>query len=206
MLTKKPTFKQPPHFRTPMSADMIDQIASRFGRAAVDVRGHFYNPGKLEFDYTVNFDDVDDDEQFTERVNKYVNNCMGSRDIYCCPICYTEAHLRLESDEIEGVQDDDSSEDETEHLNLDFVADPMTVVGFVDNDEFKLASAFCFGKLVQLKRHLRQDHCVDPSAVQGNDLYKRFQIRAADGLLQRFLDKTKAKGSPGRNGICGRLE
>ena len=36
---EKPTFKQPPHFRTPMSDDIVDQIASRFGRAAVDVRG-----------------------------------------------------------------------------------------------------------------------------------------------------------------------
>ena len=96
---EKPTFKQPPHFRTPMSDDIVDQIASRFGRAAVDVRGHFYNPGNLEFDYTVNFDDLDDDEEFTERVDKYMNSWMGSRYIYCCPICYTEAHRRLETSE-----------------------------------------------------------------------------------------------------------
>ena len=190
---EKATFKQPPHFRTPMSADMVDQIASRFGRAAVDIRGHFYNPGKLEFDYTVNVEDLDYNEEFAERVNKYVNNCMGSRDVYCCPICYIESHRRLENDEIEDSRDDDSSEDETEHLNLEFVADPMTVLGCVDGDEFKLASAFCFGKLVQVKEHLRKDHAVDTSILDGNDLYKRFQIRAADGLLQRFLDKKKNK-------------
>ncbi|KAI2494340.1 hypothetical protein MHU86_20195 [Fragilaria crotonensis] len=188
---EKATFKQPPHFRTPMSADMEDQIASRFGRAAVNIRGHFYNPGKLEFDYTVNPEDLDYDEEFAERVNKYVNNCMGSRDVYCCPICYIEAHRRLENNEIEDARDDDSSEDETENLNLEFVADPMTILGCVDNDEFKLASAFCFGKLVQVKEHLRKDHTVDTSILDGNDLYKRFQIRAADGLLQRFLDKKK---------------
>ena len=190
---EKATFKQPPHFRTSMSADIEDQIASRFGRAAVDVRGPFYNPGKLEFDYTVNSEDLDLDEAFAERVNKYVNNCMGSRDVYCCPICYIEAHRRLENNEIEDSRDDDSSDDETENLNLEFVADPMTVVGCVDGDEFKLASAFCFGKIVQVKEHLRTDHAVLTSTLDGNDLFKRFQIRAADGLLQRFLDKKKNK-------------
>ena len=150
-----------------------------------------YNPGNLEMDYTVNFDDLDDDEEFTERVNKCMNSWMGSRDIYCCPICYTEAHRRLETSEFEDAHDHDSSVDETEQVHLKFVEDPMTIVGCVDGDEFKLASAFCFGKLVQVKEHLRKDHMVDPSVIDGNDLYKRFQIRASDGLLQRYLDKVK---------------
>jgi hypothetical protein len=150
-----------------------------------------YNPGNLEMDYTVNFDDLDDDEEFTERVNKCMNSWMGSRDIYCCPICYTEAHRRLETSEFEDAHDHDSSVDETEQVHLKFVEDPMTIVGCVDGHEFKLASAFCFGKLVQVKEHLRKDHMVDPSVIDGNDLYERFQIRASDGLLQRYLDKVK---------------
>ena len=32
---------------------------------------------------------------------------------------------------------------------------------------------------------------VDPSVIDGTGLYKRFQIRASDGLLQRYLEKVK---------------
>ena len=66
----------------------------------------------------------------------------------------------------------------------------MTIVGYVDGDECKLASAFCFGQACA-SEHLRKDHMVDPSVIDGNDLYERFQIRASDGLLQRYLDKVK---------------
>jgi hypothetical protein len=189
---EKPVFKQPPHFRSPMSADIIDQIASRFGRGAVDLNGSFYNSTYLESDYELSVQDIDE-ENFTERVKKYVNKCMGGRDIYCCPVCYSEAHRRLENNEVDNIIDDDSSDEDIENVNLEFIADPMTILGFVDDHEFKLASTFCFLKLTQLKQHLMNEHDVDPKIVHGNDLYKRFQIRASDGLLQRFLEKKSHK-------------
>ncbi|ACI65284.1 predicted protein [Phaeodactylum tricornutum CCAP 1055/1] len=40
--TERQTFLQPPHFRTAMSDDLLDQIASRFGREALDLYGSFY--------------------------------------------------------------------------------------------------------------------------------------------------------------------
>ena len=70
--------------------------------------------------------------------------------------------------------------DETEQLHLKFVEDLMTIVGYVDGDECKLASAFCFGQACA-SEHLRKDHMVDPSVIDGNDLHERFQIRASDG-------------------------
>lgn len=63
----------------------------------------------------------------------------------------------------------------------------MTILGCADNDNFKIACQFCFLKLADLKRHLRDDHEVDTRGVEGNNLYARFKIRATDGLLQRWL-------------------
>ena len=93
----KPIFLQPPHFRTPASDDFIDQIASRFGRAALDLTGDFYNRGKLHHDgYMLTIGaNLADEETFQERLNDYISNLMGSQDICCCPLCYIESHRRL---------------------------------------------------------------------------------------------------------------
>ena len=40
---QKQTFLQPPHFRSEMTDDMLDQIASRFGREALDIDGPYWN-------------------------------------------------------------------------------------------------------------------------------------------------------------------
>jgi hypothetical protein len=192
------TFKQPPHFRTTMSDDLIDQIASRFGRAALDLHGYFYRPDeplqdgpeRRDYDYIVHFGErLADDDEFNDRFNSYLSRCMGSADIRVCPVCYTEAHRRLDT----GLpdDDDDANEDDTEPIDGNFRADPMTVLRYMDNSGFELASAFCFRKLVEVKSHLRNDHSLDTSNIDGNDLYKRFMIRAPDGLLQRFLEKRK---------------
>ena len=44
---KQLTFLQPPHFRSAMSDELLDQVASRFGRAALDLNGDFYKRRKI---------------------------------------------------------------------------------------------------------------------------------------------------------------
>ncbi|KAL7509050.1 hypothetical protein ACHAXN_006073 [Cyclotella atomus] len=206
-------FLQPPHFRTPISDDLLDQIACRFGREALVIEDSpLYK--KLRKRSTGNFrGDVDlDDEMdefdsdgefvggrgtgqnFDERFQRYVQSFMGSQDVYCCPLCYNEAYRRYGNQGDEEMIEDDASdsdgENEVKEDRFDFLDDPMTILGSADNHRFVIASTFCFKLLVGVKNHLRSVHHVDLTAIQGNDLFKRFQIRASDGLLQRWLRKS----------------
>jgi len=205
-------FKQPPHFRAGISDDLVDQIALKFGRSALDLCGDFYNrkegatsvtsPNSKgerdnEFGYMVNFDGtLADNIRFNEMVDQYLSQYMGSKDIYCCPVCYAEAFRRLSFGNTRGFDPNDDSEGALGDTNTEFRDyDPISVLGSLDNDAYKLASTFCFRKLAEVKRHLRDDHDLDTKEVDGNDFYKRFQIRASDGLLQRHLDR-RFRGKP----------
>jgi hypothetical protein len=177
----KQNFLQPPHFRTSMSDDLLDQIASRFGREALDIHGEFYtrsserqtqhDESDSDDGYVVHYSEaLMDDEAFVHNFRRYISRNMGSQDIYACPLCYTEAHRLLR-----GVdQDEDRANDSPSFLN--FVHDPMMILGFLDNDRFSMASTFCFVKVADAKRHLREDHDVDTQKVDGNELYSRFKV------------------------------
>ena len=189
-LDGKPTFLQPPHFRSPASDDFVDQIASRFGRSALDLTGDFYNRGLPNPDgYRLTIGaNLADEETFQERLNDYISNLMGSQDIYCCPLCYIESHRRLEK-RLRGEGDDESSDEEVEDDDPDepnddergpiqLWHDPMTVLGFPDHEKYLLASRFCFTKIADVKRHLREVHHVDTKILDSNDLFARFKVRA----------------------------
>jgi len=200
------TLLQPPHFRTVMDAHLLDQIASRFGRKALVIeesavyrKEHGFLSRRNEFsmdDYGVIGDDRDDRHIFQDRFENYMSKEMGSGDLYCCPLCYTEAHRRFHGGTSADSDSDDEEKNTHERVNVESHSlekvtaskvDPMTILGSVDEDEFLVASKFCFRKITQMKNHLRSDHCVDTSILFSNDLFKRFQIRAQDGLVQRHL-------------------
>jgi len=217
-------FLQPPHFRSPMEDDLIDQIASRFGRSALIIeKSNVYkkltrlgwtsniDPGDFEDE----MDDFDEDGEyiggmggnenhhglnFDERFQNYLKNLMGNTDLYCCPLCYIEADRRLGNHGDEEMEADDDSDEEGDDTAVDrfsFIDDPLTILESLDST-FKTASSFCFRLLSGVKSHLKNLHGVNISEISGNDLYKRFQIRASDGLLQRFLRKNL-----GRNTVQG---
>ncbi|KAL3806671.1 hypothetical protein ACHAXA_003446 [Cyclostephanos tholiformis] len=203
-------FLQPPHFRVPMDDDLLDQIASRFGRASLVIENSsiykkmkgaaYFNDGEL--------DDFDEDGEyiglnaspsggratFRERFERYMQSLMGSADIYCCPLCFIEADRRrgiadeelLEDDD----NDDDASPDDVVEDRFSFMDDPLTILGSLDQEEFVVASSFCFRYLSDVKAHLSVVHGVNLKDIAGNDLFKRFQIRASDGLLQSWLKKS----------------
>eukprot|EP00980_Cylindrotheca_fusiformis_P007687 scaffold1618_cov109-Cylindrotheca_fusiformis.AAC.1 len=188
-------FLQPPHFRTAMSDDLLDQIASKFGNEATDPEGSYYNRKNNIQDYFGTTDDPSDisgdderrrysyhdEEDFMDRVNGYLKRQMGSQDIYTCPLCYSEVHYRFNQIDVNVKKDDYHVTDRH---------DPMAVLGYLDNDRFEIASLFCFKRIAQLKKHLQNDHGVDTRGVQGSELYKKFQVRASDGLLQRWIRKS----------------
>ena len=203
--SNKIAFKQPPHFRLVMEDELVDQIASRFGRLALNIEdSNIYKRSIVGQNRTVHLDfhrelSVDASQDFHDRFNEYLSSQMGSGDLYCCPLCYVEAHRRLGT----GTDPDDDSDASTngarassgqENIELeDFRFDPMTVLGGLDGEDFVIASNFCFRKVSQVKKHIRDDHHCATKNVEGNDLYQRFQIRAADGLLQRWLNKHEKK-------------
>jgi hypothetical protein len=194
--SKKLQFLQPPHFRTVMDPDLIDEIASRFGRQALDIENtdvYKKENNLLQLRYDFQLEDEDTSQaSFAATFNRYLKRQMGSGDIYCCPICYCEAQRRFNG----GSEDDDDDYDLDEadddgSYSVEKVAsskfDPMSILGGLDHDLFEVASSFCFLKLSLVKKHLRDTHHFDPRMVSGNDFYKRFMIRAQDGLLQRHL-------------------
>ncbi len=114
---------------------------------------------------------------------------MGKGDLYCCCVCYTEAHRRFrgadesddesddeDSDEEQGKDGDDDKNDYNMEVITSSKIDPMTILGGLDDDEFKIASSFCFKKLARMKQHLRSVHHIDTSNVRGSDLYQRFMV------------------------------
>mmetsp|Transcript_11923 Transcript_11923/g.16918 ORF Transcript_11923/g.16918 Transcript_11923/m.16918 type:complete len:325 (+) Transcript_11923:273-1247(+) len=193
----KPTFLQPPHFRSRMSADLIDQIAARFGRESLDLSGDYYNRPQNDGDHENQGDHrsfwsptshtMTNLKTFEECLKEYMTKVMGSNDLYCCPVCYTEAQHRLASTD-EDLEDDDSYDntenqydeemEEQDMLKSKYThqQDPMAILGYLDNEEFKLASTFCFTRISHVKEHLRECHNIDPSILDGNDLYKRFKV------------------------------
>merc|ERR1719356_135002 len=86
-------------------------------------------------------------------------------------------------------EDDDTSVDSSEE-RFSFLDDPLTILGSLDNNKFKVASFFCFRLLSGVKRHMKVVHGINLKDVQGNDLFKRFQVRASDGLLQTWLKRS----------------
>jgi hypothetical protein len=199
----KQTFLQPPHFRSEMSDDLLDQIASRFGREALDLRGPFYSRRREREDassedgengYIVNYSEaLADSNSFLERVGNYVQSQMGSRDIYACPVCYTVAHRKIVVEPIWNYDDDDEDDVETEVAKcypVDFRFDPLTVLGSLK--DFQVSASYCFKQVAKLKKHLRADHNVDTKCVQGNDLYERFKVRSSETCVRA----TTVFGSP----------
>lgn len=188
------TFLQPPHFRTALSDNLLDQIASRFGRDALDLHGSYYgrkdeNNGAIPSNWSAaaaaaaTHPQGSKSDTFIEQLERYIRNRMGHQDVYCCPLCYIATHCQLVS--IPKDANDHSSEEENddhsntqglERYSTEFTQDPMTVLGYLDNDAFRIASTFCFTKVAALKEHLRKDHNVDTKKVQGNELYARFKV------------------------------
>ncbi|KAL7435461.1 hypothetical protein ACHAXH_006534 [Discostella pseudostelligera] len=194
--TGKCAFLQPPHFHEPMADDLLDQIASRFGQAALSIE----NSATFRIH-----------KSGTDVVERSLSN---GGDVYCCPLCYIEADRRLTKvGAATPARDDECDYDEamatekaavTHANNVDgdedssnisgecfaFSYDPMTILGSLDSEQFEVASTFCFKKCSAVKAHLEDVHHVNPKDVSGNDIFHRFQIRASGGLLQSWLTKS----------------
>lgn len=207
-------FLQPPHFRSPMSDDMLDQIASRFGRDALNIHGDYYKrnrstPGGSFSDVEDMFSETyrADETSFQDQVRDYVKRQMGSQDVYTCPLCYTEMHKRMVKKDFDPrssinqpSRESGDEESDIDKYPPDSVYDPMLVLEYLDNG-FEAASFFCFKRVAQLKKHLREDHGVSTNQIQGNELYKRYSIRSPDGLLQRWLSGDHRRYAPSQGSM-----
>ena len=206
---ERQNFLQPPAFLAAMSDDLVDQIASKFGRGALDLHCAYYKNRQTKYDnkdeddeYAYPSDSSSDENiydsfaAFRERLNDYFKNGLGSQDIYVCPLCYGRIHRTIANppNSDDDDDDDDDADKEYDAAPSDSIYDPIMVLGHLDNDHMSIASQFCFKKLADVKEHLRQEHNVDTRGIQGNELYKRFRVRAPDGLLQRWLSTQSLGG------------
>jgi hypothetical protein len=221
-------FLQPPHFRSPMEDDMIDQIGSRFGRGALVIENStlYKKMKQRSWGGSVGFADALDDEMdefdsdgeytggtggvgqnFNDRFQRYVQNLMGSQDVYCCPVCYIEADRRLGNMGDEEIAEDDPSDDvdnaNTEHVDrFSFLDDPLTILGHLDHQTFEIASTFCFRLLSGVKNHLKAVHGVNLKEIEGNDLFKRFQVSCSDDLCGCSLSLVQSPNTPSNIIYC----
>jgi len=213
------TFLQPPHFRSEMSDDMLDQIASRFGREALSINGDFYkrppvtaSPGRDSED-SDGMEDYDvrnalaDNNDFLAQVQQYAKAQMGSQDLYVCPLCFSVAQNCFnERDFFQPKKKAKKKTNETleeirdRYLLDDRLQDPMAVLKVPDSSysrEMEIASTFCYKKVSSLKVHIRDDHGLKTTGIEGNHLYVRYKVRAQDGLLQRYLFNLNGNYSQG---------
>ena len=191
-------FLQPPHFRTAMSDDLVDQIASRFGRKALIIEDSSIYKKELSGIHSglnqLHDPDLDIDEAeqtFKDRFNSYLNKQMGSNDIYCCPICYCEAQRQFRGGE-QADDEDSGVEDGEFEYNMDNITnyskvDPMSILGSLDHECFEVAAAFCFNKLAPVKKHIRLVHKIGTSEVEINDFLKRFMVSCVAGILTLYI-------------------
>ena len=54
--------------------------------------------------------------------------------------------------------------------------DPMSILGSLDHDEFKVAATLCSTRLATVKKHIQNVHNIDTSEVEINDFLKRFMV------------------------------
>ena len=176
------TFLQPPHFRSAMQDDLLDQIASRFGREALDLHGSFYYRGHSMGDdiapifHQQQDDGLDDD--FIQQMDEYVQGSMRSQDLYVCPLCYTAAHKRMVHwNAANGPEESEMTEDQLADIyTTEFTADPIRILSSLDNGELNTAAMFCFRLISQVKEHLRKEHDADTKVIDGNDFYAKFKV------------------------------
>ena len=182
---------QPPHFSQIMCDDVMDQIATRFGRQALNIEDSkvykkiVINGIQLSRRSGSFGDDNEDDEynyvNFEQRLNSYFQDLMSSRgDLYCCPLCYTKAHNRYENKAEESGSDSDS---DAEKSLPDYYHNPMELLGDLDDKKYKIAATFCFRRVTQVKKHLKVKHNLVISNIDGNDLYRRFQVSISPNFL-----------------------
>ena len=191
-------FLQPPHFMSAMSDDLVDQIASRFGRKALIIEDSSIYKKELSgiqsglnllHDPDVGIDEAE--QSFQDRFNNYINLQMGSNDIYCCPLCYCEAQRRFRGGDSDD-DDDSGVEDGEFDYNMDNITnyskvDPMSILGSLDHDCFEVAATLCFNKLAPVKKHIRLVHKIDTSEVEINDFLKRFMVSCQAGALLLYF-------------------
>ena len=121
-------------------------------------------------------------------------------DLYCCPVCYTEALLRHKGGSPKDDDDDgDISDDTTEFDNgssstttgsksAEQRSDPMSILCGIGLHE---ASTFCYERISEVKEHVRSVHGFSPSVMAGNNLFHRFQV----SVYVSFLTLLKVFGS-----------
>jgi hypothetical protein len=163
-----------------MSGDLIDQIASRFGREALDLNGDFYKKGRATTNlplgsddeqemYQVNFSSVlSNDSLFKASWREYQVKNMGSQDLYPCPLCYVCAHHRLFAPETEEREIDETPI----QIPQEFSCDPMSVLGSLDSEQFEIAASFCFKKITDVKSHIRAEHHCDTARIDSAVFYR----------------------------------
>eukprot|EP00573_Skeletonema_grethae_P002834 CAMPEP_0201689048 /NCGR_PEP_ID=MMETSP0578-20130828/2712_1 /ASSEMBLY_ACC=CAM_ASM_000663 /TAXON_ID=267565 /ORGANISM="Skeletonema grethea, Strain CCMP 1804" /LENGTH=592 /DNA_ID=CAMNT_0048173565 /DNA_START=200 /DNA_END=1975 /DNA_ORIENTATION=- len=175
---QKLTFLQPPNFYEPMSEDLEDQIACRFGRQALK---------------------IENSKNYHRYYERFVLG-LGRHDLYCCPICYNEASQSRGSSWIEDDDDDDEEENSDEEYEEDccfaFEDDPMTILRKMGSS---VASSFCFLKVKDVRMHMKDAHSIDLGELKGNGLFKRFMIRSPDGLLQHHTSDMRGYWRDGNN-------
>lgn len=171
-------FLQPLHFRSALSSDLEDQIASVFGRRALEINGPYYDKRQITAD-GISFNGpisepsaVYESSSFVERVRRFVRSIMGTRDLYACPLCYAAAYKRMGQGCRTAVPINVS-----DSYSSRFLEDPISILGSLDNHDFGIAATFCFHAASEVKKHLLADHGVNPRTVRGNALYDAFAVR-----------------------------
>ena len=178
---------QPPHFRAPMHESLLKQMFRKFGEDRVTTILQFSQDGSF--------------------ANGVFGRWAESRlsrlgDLHVCPVCYEAVRWYVEHEQ-DGS--DDFRLSEATYVDGD-VSDPMHILMHFPGppEGYESAAYSVFTSKKELVAHLASQEfhpkLFGPrrkkSPVLDSEFYKKYKIREADGLLQRYLNLKRRARPP----------
>ena len=172
-------FMQPPHFRSRMSEELIQQLRDKF------------TPKELVTAITKligKTDHPDLQDSFSDEYAAYQGRTMSVLgDLHVCCICWSRMEEKAISDEREDRGDDSGSE----KSNVD--PDPMEIL-LRSSQKAPLCTFLSKNDAVS---HIRSIHRINaPTIGLDPNFFSQYTMRAPDGLLQRWISRTGAVERP----------
>ena len=212
--------RQPPHFRGPMSPEMKQEIQERFPNAyqsfvtSANQQRSDMAEHDADFAAFIQQEIADDgaaaiafwgDAAISQRVaeqenlQEYYQNLPLKGELRVCPLCYgylTQTFL-----------DDDDEEEQVEEVedfslvtSIDATRDPirlLTKCAGANVEGVQGCSYFLATTMKSMKKHLKEAHNIPIKKLTRKSgcagLLNKCQIRAADGLVQRYWHTKQKK-------------
>ena len=168
---------QPPHFRSPMSRSLKEQIEKKFPGIISKLKKSQNPNGQRLFDEN----DIDEEtlenyfQRYGDTIESVKYNWMSDiGDMYVCPLCFSYLSDLLDIEN--GTSDND-----------DEMEDPLEIL---THQGIEIGAVALATKQAEMRTHLSTVHKIPKKYLTKKagctDVLKRFTLRDSDGLIQQY--------------------